>query len=239
MQFYNDTSKQLSLYHDTLGILGIHQEDTTSYPISDFTRNANEAYKDTNQKIWRASGAWSFDDSNYTDLPSATTALVESQKDYQIPSYAQKIDRLEVLDSSGGAHKVIPIDKSEVSTSLSGLFTSTGLPTYYDIEGSQIMLYPSPDATSCTLTAGLRLFFTRDIDEFLITDTTKQPGFVEDFHRSISLGAALYWAIPRQLPCINDIKAQINAMDDKIMSFYGSRDRDLKTTIRPPKRLIR
>jgi hypothetical protein len=236
MQFYNNTNVELSLYHDTLSLLGLLPTDTTSLPIAEFTRNANEALKLTNQVIWDASGEWEFDDSNYTTLPTATTTLVASQRDYQIPSYTQKIDRLEVLDVSGDWTVVTPFDKGMEKDSLEELYSTTGLPEYYDIVGNSLNLYPSPDATTCTLTSGLRLYFSRNVDEFVVTDTTKEPGFVKDFHRMISLNAALNWAMPKGLSVISSLQNQITNMKENIKNFYGSRDRDLKVRIIPPSR---
>ena len=236
MQFFNSTNKENSLYHDTLNLCGILSTDTTTLPIADFTRSANEALKLTNQIIWQSTGEWEFDDSNYTTLPTATTNLIASQKDYQIPSYSQKIDRLEVLDINEDWHKVIPFDKGMTKEALEELYSSTGLPQYYDMVGNSINLYPSPDVTTCTLTAGLKLYFSREMDEFLVTDTTKEPGFLSDFHRMISLNSALDWAMPKGLSIISSLQNQISAMKDNIKIFYGSRSRDLKVKIVPPNR---
>lgn len=236
MQFNSSATPSDSLYHDTLNLLGLSSSDTTSYPINDFTRSANEALKLTNQIIWQSSGEWEFDDSNYSTLPTATTNMVASQKDYQMPSYAQKIDRLEVMDVGGDWHKVIPFDKGMTKEALDELYTTTGLPEYYDMVGNSINLYPSPDATTCTLTAGLKLYFSREMNEFTIADTTKEPGFLQDFHRMISLGAALDWAMPKGLSVITSLQNQISAMKENIKAFYGSRDRDLKVKIVPPNR---
>jgi hypothetical protein len=236
MQFNNTSSKENSLYHDCLSLLGLSSTDTTSYPIVDFTRSANEAYKLTNQIIWQSSGEWEFDDSNFTTLPVATTTLVADQADYQIPSYAQKIDRLEVLDVSGDSHKVVPFDKGMRSEAMTELYSSTGLPEYYDMVGNSIKLYPTPDATYCTLAAGLKLYFSREVDEFVIGDTTMEPGFLGDFHRMISLGAALDWAMPKGLSVITSLQNQISAMKENIKKFYGHRDRDLRVKIVPPNR---
>ena len=113
MQFNNTTNQYLSLYHNTLFNLGIDRTDTTIYPIEDFTRNANNWYRRVNSWIWQVTGEWEYDDSNYTNLPEATANLVNGQRDYELPSTAQKIDRVEVLDNSGNSQKLTPIDKSQ------------------------------------------------------------------------------------------------------------------------------
>ena len=56
MQFNNSTDTYLSLYHNTLFSLGIDRNDTTTYPIADFTRNANNWYRRVNAWIWQ--GNW-------------------------------------------------------------------------------------------------------------------------------------------------------------------------------------
>jgi len=236
MQFNNPSSPATSLYHDTLSLCGILSTDTTTLPVVDFTRSANEALKETNQLIWQSTGEWEFDDSNYATLPSAKRDMTASVNNYLIPSYAQKIDRLQVLDNAGDWHKVTPFDKGMTKEALEELYTTTGLPEYYDIVGESLVLYPTPDATTCTLTQGLELFFSREMDEFLITDTTKEPGFNSDFHRMISLKAALDWAMPKGLSIISSLQNQISNMKDNIAKFYGSRDRDLKVKIVPPLR---
>ena len=69
MQFNNTTNQYLSLYHNTLFNLGIDRSDTTTYPIEDFTRSANNWYRRVNSWIWQVTGEWEYDDSNYTNLP--------------------------------------------------------------------------------------------------------------------------------------------------------------------------
>lgn len=233
MQF-NSTDKSISLYADALNLLGLSDTDSTSYPIAEFTRNANQALRETNQDIWQATGEWELDDSNYTTMPSAKRDMTASISNYLIPSYAQKIDRLQVKDISGDWQVVTPFDKSMTKEALEELYSTTGLPEYYDLVGNSIVLYPTPDATTCTLTQGLELFFSREFDDFIVTDTTKEPGFVKDFHRMISMRAALNWAMPRGLSVISSLQNQISSMKESMKIFYGSRDRDLRVKIVPP-----
>lgn len=232
MQIYNTTNKEKSLYHDCLFKLGLDRSDTTTYPLVDFIRSANNWYRMTNSLIWQSTGEWEYDDSNYADLPFATCLLVAAQQDYQIPSYAQKIDRIEVKDINGDWQKLIPIDKTQLTnTALLEFESDNGLPKHYDMVGSSVFLYPAPSATTTTLIDGLKVYFSRDISEFLITDTTKEAGFVEDFHEIISIGSAL------DFPSIstekkNDLKAQLEKLQKNLKQFYGSREREMRPTIK-------
>ena len=54
----------------------------------------------------KVTGEWEYDDSNYTNLPEATADLVDGQRDYELPSTAQKIDRVEVLDNALNSQKL-------------------------------------------------------------------------------------------------------------------------------------
>lgn len=234
---YYTTDKSKSLYHDALFLLGVDRSDTTTYPLEDFIRNANSWYRKANTWIWQSTGEWEYDDSNYTNLPIATTTLVAGQNDYELPSDAQKVDRIEVLNASGDYEHIKTIDKSQISGALSEYYETDGMPKYYDLVGRSIILYPAPSATETTLAAGLKIYFTRDIEEFETDDTNKEPGFVSDFHRLISLGAALDFALVTGSNKINFIREQIQLMEADLKQFYGSRQREAKVMIKKNRRL--
>ena len=231
MQFYNASTPSISLYHDCLFRLGIDRTDTSIYPIADFTRAANNWYADVNTWIWQASGEWDYDDTNYIDLPIATADLVNNQQDYSLPTNIQKIDRVEVKDVSGDWHKLIPIDQSELpTTALTEFEEDAGLPIYYDVSGNSLMLYPKPATASVTISQGLKLYFSREIDKFTVSDTTKEAGFLENFHKLISIGSALdFPAISSEV--YTKLSNLIEGGKKDIKQFYGTRNRELKPRI--------
>jgi len=231
MQFNSVSNPSNSLYHNTLFLLGIDRSDTTTYPIADFTRSANNWYADVNTWIWQATGEWEYDDTNYTELPIATADLVNNQQDYSLPTNIQKIERVEVCDNSGDWYKLLPIDQSELpNTAMTEFEEGAGLPQYYDVVGNSLMLYPKPATASITASQGLKLYFSREIDKFTISDTTKEAGFIENFHKLISIGSAL------DFPAISSdaytkLNNLITAGKNDIKQFYGSRNREVKPRI--------
>lgn len=233
MVFYDTSNKYNSLYHDSLFRLGIDRDDTTTYPIADFTRSANNWYRRVNSWIWQSTGEWEYDDSNLTDLPIAVCDLVASQTDYTIPSTAQKIDRVEVKDDGSDWHKLIPMDKSELpDTALTEFEETAGLPVYYDVVGNSLFLYPAASSTETTLASGLKLYFSRDVDQFTTSDTTMSPGFVKNFHEIISIGSAIDFAtLIGDLTRYNQLKSTLNELVTELKQFYGSRHRELRPRI--------
>jgi hypothetical protein len=112
------------------------------------------------------------------------------------------------------------------------------MPKYYDLVGESIMLYPAPAAANVTTTAGLKLSFSRTIDEFAVTDTSTQPGFESNFHRALSIGAALDWAIGKDeggglTNLINGLTSQLALQKESIAKFYGMRNSDMRPRIIP------
>ena len=206
--------------------------DTTL--LKDFTRRVNARYRIVNSIIWESTGTWEYDDSNYTDLPVATTDIVDEQQDYSLPSTAQKIDRVEIKDTNGEWTRVEPIDKSMVESAMAEFYETPGIPEYYDLMGDSILLYPKPDTAQTAVDDALKLYFSRDINEFSYTDTNTEPGFAKPFHRILSVGAALDYAISYEMwNKVNQLRAEWNSLEQRLRSFYGFRHRELKPRIIP------
>lgn len=236
---FNSTIDKLGIIQDCETLLGMADTEISGDAtlLKVFTRLSNVWYRRVNTWIWEATGTWEYDDSNATDLPVATTDLVAAQQDYEIPSSAQKIDRVEALDSDGEYSLLRPIDKSEIKGSMSEFCDVDGMPRYYDLVGRSILLYPAPAAANVTTTDGLKLYFTRDIEEFASTDTTTEPGFVSNFHRIIPLGAAIDYATSYGMKDrIANFQKQMEELKKELKRFYGSRNRNKKVKIAPPKR---
>lgn len=234
--YINDSSnKAQSIYHNVLFSLGLENTDTTTYPVDDFIRSINNWYRRVNQWVWNVTGEWEFDDSNYTTLPSAKADLVDGQTDYLLPSYAQKIDRVQIKDINCNWIKVNPIDKSQIGSAVEEFYKTKGKPLYYDMVGRSFNLYPAASSTECitgTGTKGLEIFFSREINEFASTDTTASPGFNEDFQEILICGAII------DFPGVEEKKKaeminRIKEIKGEAESFYGSNQREEKPHIKP------
>jgi len=222
-----------SLYHDSLSLVGI--SDTSQFPIVQFIRNANNWYRKASTWIRSASSTWEYDDSNWSNLPLATTTLVANQQDYALDVTVQEIERVEVLDSNGNYQRLTPFDQSQLTgEALSEFEETAGLPRYYDIRGNSLFLYPKPAAASVTTAAGLKIYFSRDISEFTVTSTSTEPGFNGDYHRLVSLGAAYDYCLSNGIEDRkNNIRTEIEQYRTDLQNQTALRDRDFRVKFIP------
>lgn len=233
MQF-SDTTNLTGLVEDIDFICGT---DATSYPLKDKTRNMNRWYSKAVAWVLKAAGNWQYDDSNHTDLPILTETLVADQRDYTLPSDILKLQRVEVKDSAGNWSVVKPIDQSQMSVAIEEFQETSGIPEWYDLKGNSIYLYPAADTSQVTASEGLKIYISREFDAFVSTDTTQEPGLIELVHRILSLGASFDWLLVNSTREKSDsTRREITDLKGDLLEFYGDRDRDTKTGIRPAHR---
>ena len=240
MKFLDTASKENSLYHHSLYLLGKTTTDTTSYAVTDWVRSANIYYRNAAYLIWRNDSGWQFDDSNYTTLPIATADLVDGQQDYALPSDAFDVQRVEILDGNGDYVLLNRMDKEEVKNrAMSEYYKTDGLPRYYDMVGNSLMLYPAPKEDDVTLTAGIKLYLARDVsapsNPGAYRDIDQSPGFLVSFHPYISAGCAVDYGVAKnytQEKMIN-LRLTLKENEQGILEYYAKRDRDYPTKFRP------
>lgn len=203
--------------------------DSTSYPLTQKARNVNRWLEEVVSLIMQSDSRWEWDDSNQTDLPIATTTLVDSQQDYNIAGATfLKLLRVEIKDINGNYYLLEPISEKDITAQAMTEFLKTaGRPLYYDKLGDSVFLYPKPSSANVTLSAGLKAYFQRLPSYFTSTDTTKVPGFAPLFHRILSIGAALDYAVANGLTTkINILTPMAEKLKAGIVEFYSSRIRD-------------
>ena len=195
--------------------------NSTSYPIADLTRNVNRWFDKAVSLIFNADNVWQWDDSNYTTYPIATTALVSGQNDYTFDVSHLRIERVEVKDSAGNWTKLKHIDRKNIHQAIDEFQESDSIPHFYDVTANSVFLYPAPNYSQA---ASLKIYFQRKGSYFTTSDTTKEPGFAEIFHRYLSLGAAYDYALKNAGQNKRDLRAELVAMEGDIIKFYSRRE---------------
>lgn len=204
---------------------------SASYPAADKVRNYNVAYQNVARLIWESANEWQYDDSNATTLPIATATLVNNQQDYSLPSTIQRLERVEVKDASGNYQKLTKIDIHDITIGAPEFLETAGMPLYYDLIGSSLMLYPKPSSSSVTLASGLQVYVNRSVTEFATTATTTEPGFAVAFHRILSLAASIDFTQDKETRRF--LVEQRDRLEKGLIRFYSKRNVEGRTRIKP------
>lgn len=191
--------------------------------------------------ILQSQDDWDFDDLNHADFAELTTPLVASQRDYTLPANEKvlKIKRVDICygGTGGTCYRAEPIDAGEFDygigndTNLDAQFSKDS--PRFDIKKNSIWIYPR--ATAADVTAGgiIRAEWTREIVEFEAADTSQEPGFVEPFHRMLSIGAAYDYAVANALHNKDDLLRLLADYEARIKQYYGSKNEARNYTVTP------
>lgn len=227
---YSDTSGKTGLlqrceYYTGLGDAGISGSTLLK---AQFTQSLNNWLQKIVTMILSSMDGWDYDDVNHTDFPILTTNLVANQPDYSLPASEKilKIKRVEITYDGTNWYKAEPFDIGErgkaTSTTLIASDFSTSEPKY-DIQFNSIFVYPIPDTA---VTSGLKLWVSREIDEFTTSDTTQEPGIDEPFHEMLAQGASFDFAAIKGLAIKNDLWAMLQDYEARLKKFYGKKEDD-------------
>lgn len=228
---FSDTTNKQGLIQDIDFHLFGTSVGTSAYLIADKTRNINSWYDRVVTLILQADNRWEWDDVNKTDLPIGTMALVANQLDYELSGVTfLKLLKVEVKDQSGNWNALTPISLDDKrSESITDYKKTAGTPVEYDKLGNSIFLYPKSNYGQ---DASLKFFYQRNVTHFTVSDTGAVPGFIENFHRILSYGAAFDYAVANGMNGKMSILAPLIAkFEDAIINFYSNRQRDEKTVI--------
>ncbi len=244
MQVYNTGSTENSLIHEAWDLV---DADITSYPLARVFRRFNFALEKLVGIAINTDGVFEYDDTNYTNLPVGTGTLVEGQESYSFSSEYLKIKRVKVKDTDLQWRLLTQIDQSDLQAQgltieeYFGLDSSgnakKGFPTYYDILGDTIRLYPAPTSTSVTLAAGLKIDFVRTADLFTVADTTQEPGLPSMFHYLLPTWAALKYAQSYKKDRVNDLRIEWETGVKDFIKHFPKRNPD-RRDIMTPKRIL-
>lgn len=209
--------------------------DDAEYPLINKARDANIALKEIWGWIHEAYGGWMYDDSNNTtNFPTATTALVLNQKDYNIPSEALTIRGVEVQTPQNGTwQKLQPKTEEQIRDIIAEkqFLNVPSSPMFYTPYSNSIRIYP---AANYAQAASLRVSYDRGTVSFIPSDTSKSPGFISLFHEAVAFGGALLFGIRKSIPAAvgsmqgkrmvpGGIQSKWNGYEVAIKKFYSKR----------------
>lgn len=230
MQF-NDTTDLKGLIQECEFWTGLQNGGISgdSNTLKVFTRLINKAYHQTVADILEVMDEWDFDDPNHADTGFMKTYDLVSGTQYidlGLDSKILKVKRCEVMLDGSNWHKAEPMDIGELgfatdATTLAGRFSIES--PRYDQHGRYVFFYPIP---AVAVTAGAKLWVSREVDEFIPTDTTQQPGFDEPFHEILALKASLDWGLSKRLANRAEIMAKLQESQARMKKFYGKKNED-------------
>lgn len=235
MQYSDLTNKTGILQDAEIALYGDNGYGTitgNTNKLLQFTARINRRQDRFIALAFEADGTWQYDDSNYTDFPTATTNIISGQRDYTFDLTMLEIEKVMIYPSST-ATAYVPLTTVDIREAVYVPValnnpTNVGAPYQYDKTGNSVILDPSPNYS---IAAGLKVIFKRGPSYFLSTDTTKVPGFPSIFHNYLSRGAALDYAIDRNMPIAANLAAQVAEIERQIGIFYGRRAADEKKVI--------
>lgn len=200
----------------------------------------NNAYERVVSLVIKADGRWQWDDTNQTDLPISTTALVANQQDYSLATSHLEVTRVEMKDQGGIWRLLTPIDQNDIKGIALGEYQKTaGVPTQYDKLGNSIFLYPAPNFSQ---SASLKVYFTRGPASFTsgeVTTGTKQPGFTPLYHDLIPLWVAYNYALDNVQNTATGYLNEITRKETELLESYQKRSKDEQVFIRGVRRSSR
>ncbi len=232
---YNPSDKSISLVADIDFLLfGNSAIFNSEYSLDDRTRNVNNVWDEAIAEMFKADPNWKWDDLNNTDLPCAIATLVGNQDHYSIPDSALVIHELRMKNSQGDFVILTPKLKREFSDSE---LKSTGSPDSFYREGNAIFPVPMPDYG---YSAGVEISIQRGGNYFIPSDTTKKPGFSSLYHRFLSLGAALDYAIANGMTKKSaELRIQKEAMRKSMVEHFQRRAMDVKPRLKLKRKSIK
>ena len=228
---FSDSVNNTGIVEQTRAMLRV---DATQYPTYKIVNSANNYLDTITGYAVGADRNFQWDDTNHTKLPIGTTDLTATQSDYSFLTDEQgnsilNLTRIDILDPDGSYRELELIDQKNIKGALDAYKSVNGLPTQYDkIADNIVRLYSTP---ATTVADGLKFYFQRSASYFAATDTTKEPGIAEVFHRYLSLGAAFDYTLKNTVSNRNDIKEELDKLDEEISEFYRARAKEFSPKI--------
>lgn len=217
---YSDTVTKQGLIQDISFLLGV---DLNNYTIEDRTRNINERFRTVWSIIFDGYGGMKFQDDNLNAAPYSDVSIASGTGTGSLPTGALTVREVQLKDANGVYRKIRCITEQEyfemgADARWNG---QTGQPTFIFFYEDIWKLLPAPNYT---LASALRIYFDQEISTFSTSDTTKVPGFASPFHRILSIGGALDYALSHGLADkVAYLQTLWNDYAYRLKGFYAKR----------------
>ena len=122
----------------------------------------------------------------------------------------------------------------------------------FDYKFNGLFFYPQPNAEDVAAGGKALIEFYRTVCPLSLTDSdtpagtgklyvgastlaagTAIPGFETPFHPFLALGAAYEYAMTMNLPQMKAIQAELQKYEQRIRTYYGNKDKDMKLQFMP------
>lgn len=233
MQF-SDTTNNTGLIQDceTLTFNEFGKISGSTSLLQKFTNLINRQYDKATAIIIENDGRWQHDDTSFTTEAVYLTTLTSGQRQYTLDPAHLKILQIRVKDEAGNWRILRSLDLNDPEAFIYRQETNPeqdGDPHWYDKRGDQLILYPTPDYTQAS---SLEITVQRIPNYFTYDDTTQVVGISQLFHRYLSLGASMEYAVANGLSNKNDLMELFRMEEDRIKKHYSMRSRDEQKTLR-------
>jgi hypothetical protein len=221
---FSDTSTNQGIIQDITFLLGV---DINAYPIQDRTRNVNSRLDLVWSIIMDSSSGWLVDDKNSEFYLTQSISAPAGQYSFQLPANIMTVISISfAYGDPAETWNLEPMTMQEIQDM--GGFDNVvvpGRPKYYTLSGGLVTIFPYQASTDATESL-LRVTCDNTLQRFVYTDTTLTPGFDEPFHRMLSVGAALDYAIARGSDKRAELQNLWNDYEGRLRKFYAKKWKD-------------
>jgi hypothetical protein len=203
------------------------KQSSTSFPIEQKVRFANQGNKEILTWICEAYGGWHYDDSNNDDLPEILTTLNSGKRFYTLPVDSSAVMGVEFKDEAGIWTKLEPITLEQIQDragSETEWNDTPSFPIYHRLTANGLYLYPVANYTQAL---SLKVYISRDVVLFTTTDTTKTPGFDSRFHEAVAVYMALQFSFINSLPVYQALFERWTNYEKRIKKYYATRFKEM------------
>lgn len=205
----------------------LSKSNSVSFPIAEKTLYANLGSRIIMSAIHEVYGGWKYDDSNQTDFPRATTDLTSGQDDYALPIDTSFVDAVYYQNQNDTTwNRLEPLPLEMIDNEPSD-FDTDSTPQYYRLSSNSIIIYPASDFSKDD---ALMVEYSRDISAFATTDTTKKPGFDQQFHEAVAIYMAWQYSMVNNTATKQNLTLMWTDILERIRRHYQMKWKELFPT---------